>query len=115
LIEQVVNKLSANTGWFDIIEISGVSTPIQFRNNRLHSVTEYQNSGFGVRVSINGKTGFSYTNDASGLMEAADRAEATSKFGDIEDFELPTRISNRMIRGYMALTSPLRSTRRKMR
>jgi PmbA protein len=89
LIEQVVNKLSANTGWFDIIEISGVSTPIQFRNNRLHSVTEYQNSGFGVRVSINGKTGFSYTNDASGLMEAADRAEATSKFGDIEDFELP--------------------------
>ena len=90
-MEKTADRLSAKAGWFDIIEVSGTGTPLLFKNNRLHSVTESQNSGFGVRVSVNGKTGFSYTNDAACLDETADRAVAMSEFGDAEDFDLPDK------------------------
>jgi PmbA protein len=93
LIEQAVDRISSHAEWFDIIEASSTSTSIQFRNRRFHSVTEHQNSGFGVRVNIDGKTGFSYANSPSSLIETADRAVDSSEFGDIEDIELPRMTS----------------------
>ncbi len=90
MIEQIQDRLSGRARWFDIIEVRGAGTPISFANNRLHSVTERHNSGYGVRVNVDGKTGFSYTNDISRLEETADRALQLSAWGDIEDFELPS-------------------------
>lgn len=89
MIERIAERLSGRARWFDVIETRGSSTPISFANNRLHSVTERHNSGFGVRVNVNGKTGFSYTNDADRLEQTADRALALAAWGDEEDFELP--------------------------
>ncbi len=90
MIERIRDRLSGKARWFDIIEIKGSGTPISFTNNRLHSITERHNSGFGVRVNVEGKTGFSYTNDISRLEETADRALQLSAWGDSEDFELPS-------------------------
>lgn len=94
MIERVRGKLAGRARWFDIIESWGASTPLSFANNRFHSMTERSNSGFGVRVNVNGKTGFSYTNDAARLEETAERALALAAFGDEEDFELPAAAGN---------------------
>ncbi|MBN2160999.1 MAG: TldD/PmbA family protein [Spirochaetes bacterium] len=89
MIERVQDRLSGRARWFDIIEVSGSSTPISFKNNRLHSITERHNTGFGVRVNVDGRTGFSYTNDGAALDDMAGRAMELSTWGDREDFELP--------------------------
>jgi PmbA protein len=91
VIEKIRDRLSGRARWFDIIEIRGASTPVSFRNNRLHSITERNNSGYGVRVNVDGRTGFSYTNDPARLIEAADRAVELSSWGDAEDFDLPAK------------------------
>jgi PmbA protein len=91
VIEKIRDRLSGRARWFDIIEIRGTSTPVSFKNNRLHSITEHYNCGYGVRVNVGGRTGFSYTNDAARLMEAADRAVELSAWGDADDFDLPAK------------------------
>lgn len=90
MIERIRDRLTGRARWFDIIEVRGAGTPISFANNRLHSVTERHNSGYGVRVNVEGRTGFSYTNDISRLEETADRALLLAAWGDEEDFELPS-------------------------
>jgi len=90
VIERIRDRLTGRARWFDIIEVRGAGTPISFANNRLHSVTERHNSGYGVRVNVEGRTGFSYTNDISRLEETADRALRLAAWGDEEDFELPS-------------------------
>lgn len=89
MIERIRNRLSGKARWFDIIETRGAGTPISFSNNRLHSITERHNSGYGVRVNVDGRTGFSYTNDITRLEETADRALALAAWGDCENFDLP--------------------------
>jgi PmbA protein len=91
VIENIRDRLSGRTRWFDIIEIRSSSTPVSFKNNRLHSITERNNCGFGVRVNVDGRTGFSYTNDPDRLAEIADRAVELSSWGDAEDFDLPAK------------------------
>jgi PmbA protein len=91
MIERVRQSLSGRARWFDIIEVTGMTTPVSFKNNRLHSITERQNSGYGVRVNVSGKTGFSYTNDSSMVEEAAAKAAVMSPYGDLEEFEIPAQ------------------------
>ncbi|MBP7737614.1 MAG: TldD/PmbA family protein [Spirochaetes bacterium] len=91
MIERIRDRLSGKARWFDIIEVRGSGMPISFANNRLHAVTERHNSGYGVRVNVDGKTGFSYTNDPTRLEETADRALTLSAWGDSEDFDLPAK------------------------
>ncbi|MBN1533948.1 MAG: TldD/PmbA family protein [Spirochaetes bacterium] len=87
--DALIRWLQGTTRWFDIIEVSGESDPVSFKNNRVHSLQFKQNLGYGVRVNIQGTTGFSHTNDPSGLKLAAERAVAMAAFGEREDFELP--------------------------
>ena len=89
MIEKISDRLKGKTKWFDIIEVKGNSTPLSFKNNRLHSITERENTGFGVRVNLEGKTGFSYTNDINKIDEIAGMAINLSKYGDDEEFDLP--------------------------
>ncbi|HPN11804.1 MAG TPA: TldD/PmbA family protein [Spirochaetota bacterium] len=89
MIDRVRGVLSGRARWYDIIHTWGASTPLSFANNRFHSITERHNSGYGIRVNVDGKTGFSYTNDPSRLAVTAERALALAAFGDEEDFELP--------------------------
>ncbi|HPS56886.1 MAG TPA: TldD/PmbA family protein [Spirochaetota bacterium] len=89
MIERVTKTMPGGTRWFDIIHVSGRSTPVKFKNNRLHSLTENENSGTGVRLNIDGHTGFSSTNDDSNIERIAKLAASLSKFGDIENFTLP--------------------------
>jgi len=89
-MDTIIDKFPVNTGWFDIIEVKNTSTPIIFRNNRIHSIANKNNSGFGIRLNINKRTGFSYTNDKKNLELAVNRAVAISNYGEIEQFELPS-------------------------
>lgn len=77
--------------WFDVIETSGEGFSLSYKNNRAHSVNRREGSGAGVRLNISGKTGFAYTNNPDKFTTAAASAAATSKFGETEDFTLPSR------------------------
>jgi len=85
-IERVLPR---GAGWYDAVYVSGRSTPLSFKNNRLHSVSESESSGFGVRVNLDGRTGFSYTNDSDNIDGAVKRSVDMCRYGDRENYSLP--------------------------
>lgn len=87
---EIFDAVPKNTSWFDAVFVKGKSTPLTFKNNRIYSVNESENSGFGVRVNIEGKTGFSFTNDPSGIAGTVKRATASVPYGEIEKFKIPS-------------------------
>lgn len=89
-MERIQRVLAGRTRWYDVIETQGSATPVSFANNRFHSITGRHNRGFGIRVNVEGKTGFSYTNDPAMIEETADRAVALAAYGEAEDFDLPS-------------------------
>ena len=89
MIERVKKTIPNNAKWFDIIETGGESTPITFKNNKIYSILERENSGIGVRVNINGKTGFSYTNDESNISNTVQKAVSLAQYSENENFDLP--------------------------
>jgi predicted Zn-dependent protease len=91
MIEDIASKLKTTCSWFDIYQSEYKSTPIEFRNNKLYSIQENNNSGTGIRLNKNGKTGFSYTNNSDEIENSAKKAEELSVFGDTEDLELPAK------------------------
>jgi len=88
--ESTIAQLKDNSLWFDIIQTSGSSTPVEFKNGNLYSVKERQNSGTGLRVNCGGKTGFAYTNGTD-FDETAQAARALAKYGEDEGFSLPQK------------------------
>jgi PmbA protein len=88
--EILFNTVPGDAEWFDAVYITGKSTPVTFKNNRIYSVNESENSGFGVRVNVDGKTGFSYTNDPGGTADAVKRAVITAPYGEKETFKIPS-------------------------
>ena len=89
MIDDINKRLSGKCRWYDVLETSGSTVPIQFKNNRLYSVQEKENSGLGIRANVKGKTGFSYSNDRGNLDAVIDRALSLSAYGDDEGFDLP--------------------------
>ena len=87
---EIAAAVPKNTSWFDAVFIKGKSMPLTFKNNRIYSVNESENTGFGVRVNIGGKTGFSYTNDPSGIADTVKRATASAPYGEIDNFKIPS-------------------------
>ena len=91
--KQIIDAVPAGADWFDAVIVTGRSTPLDFKNNRLHSVNEKENSGAGVRINIDGRTGFSYTNDSERIGEAVKRSAGLAPFCDKESFSLPADVS----------------------
>lgn len=89
IANNLIQELKNRTKWFDVIEITGSSDPVSFKNNRIHSVQHKQNQGYGVRVNVGGTTGFSHTNDKSAIGDTVERAIALSAYGEREEFDLP--------------------------
>lgn len=89
MIDRITGSIPSGTRWFDIFHVAGRSTPVKFTNNRLHSLTVNENSGTGVRLNMDGRTGFSSTNDDACIEKTVSTAASLSKFGDIENFSLP--------------------------
>lgn len=85
----IERSLPEGVRWYDAVYVSGRSTPVSFKNNRLHSVSETESSGFGIRVNMDGRTGFSYTNDSDNVDGAVKRSLGMCRYGDIENFILP--------------------------
>jgi PmbA protein len=93
VIDEIKKSLSADVRWFDVFETKSESSPISFRNNRLHSVKSRSHGGVGVRVNRNGRTGISYSNDMSQILDVATRASDFSRFCDLESYVLPEIIN----------------------
>jgi len=91
MIHKAAEILSGTASWFDVIEISSVTTPLTFKNNRLHSITERQNSGYGLRANVSGKTGFSYTNNRDRVAVTAKRALELAGYGEPDSFTIPEK------------------------
>ncbi len=81
--------LKANTEWYDIYFEESESFPISFANNRFYSISEKFSSGCGIRVSVDGKIGFSFSNNKDKLLETAQTAVSLSKFSEIQKITLP--------------------------
>ncbi len=81
--------IPSHAKWYDILNVESRSSSISFKNNRLHGINEKENSGMGIRINIDGRTGFSYTNDSDRLSEVTGRAIELAKFGDHEGYDLP--------------------------
>ncbi len=90
IISIIESNVPEEASWYDLIEIKSESTPISFKNNRIHSIFEKENHGFGIRINIKGRTGFSYTNDESKIKNAVKRAVDMSPYCEIESFTLPS-------------------------
>jgi len=90
IIEKIIPQ---GVNWYDAVYVSGKSNPVSFKNNRLYSLSESENSGFGLRINKEGRTGFSYTNDIDNIKDTAKRALAMCSFGDTEGFTLPDSTS----------------------
>lgn len=89
-MERILESMPGKFRWFDAVYVAGRSTPISFRNSRLHSLSESENSGFGIRINRDGRTGFSYTNDGEKKAGAVQRAYSMAPYGDLEGFVLPS-------------------------
>jgi PmbA protein len=92
MIEDLQKKLEKKCDWFDIIFTDGASTPLSFRNNEIYSIRERQTSGYGLRVNVKRRTGFSYTNERDHIEGIIDNALAMAKQGDVEEFKLPAEM-----------------------
>jgi len=91
-IKNLLEPLNSRLNWFDFITEYYQYVPIKFKNNKLFSINDKQNSGFGLRVNKDGKTGLSYTNSPDKLSRMITNAENISKFGEEEKFSLPDKI-----------------------
>ena len=90
MIERIAALLKPHgVTWFDLIEASGMSTPLSFKNNRIHSLKRSQSRGYGIRINWGGRTGFSFTNDPGGIDGAVMRALELARYGEGESFTLP--------------------------
>ncbi len=89
MIENIIKPAPGKCRWYEIFATESSSTPISFKNNRIYSVVERQNSGAGVRVNCGGRTGFAHTNNAGRIDEAMQAATGLAPYGDIEEFALP--------------------------
>lgn len=88
--EKIINAYKKKCSWIDMLQSESESISVSFKNSRLHSVRSRQTGGCGIRVNINGKTGFSFTNDPSRLNETAETASALATFSDPETFIIPS-------------------------
>lgn len=89
MIEKTVEKIQSSCSWFDIYQTESITTPIEFKNNNLYTIKENRNTGIGLRLNKNGKTGFSYTNNADDFDRIHTKAEEISFFGEEESLLLP--------------------------
>lgn len=89
-MDRILESMPGKFRWFDAVYVAGRSTPLSFKNNRLHSLSESENSGFGIRINRDGRTGFSYTNDSERTAGAVGRAYSMAPYGDPENFTLPS-------------------------
>lgn len=93
--DRIEKAIPSGINWYDAVYVSGKSTPVSFKNNRLYSLSESENSGFGARINKLNKTGFSYTNELDNISDTVTRALAMCSYGDVENFTLPeeTKVS----------------------
>lgn len=90
MIEKIKDIAAKKSDWFDIYYSESTSTPIQFKNNRLYTVKDGSNSGMGIRLNKNGRTGLSYTNDEVSAGDIVNRALELAAYGEEESLDLPS-------------------------
>ncbi len=89
-IDKIKNKLHQETAWFDIYSSQSESTSIKFNHSSLEEISQHEDSGTGIRLNKNGRTGFSYTHNDEMIEKAAEKALELSKFGEVENLILPS-------------------------
>ncbi len=91
--DRIEKVIPSGVNWYDAVYVSGRSTPVSFKNNRLYSISESENSGFGIRINRESRTGFSYTNEIDNISDTTKRALSMCVYGDVEKFSLPVSAS----------------------
>ncbi|MGB4269086.1 MAG: TldD/PmbA family protein, partial [Spirochaetota bacterium] len=75
--------------WWDVFAEYSVHKTFSFKNNVFYGARESEIKGYGIRMNVDGKTGFSFCNDISMIDSVIEYARETARYGEIEDYELP--------------------------
>lgn len=75
--------------WWDVFAEYAINRTFTFKNNVFYGVRESEVKGYGIRMNIDGRTGFSFCNDISMLDSVIDYARETARYGEKEEYELP--------------------------
>lgn len=92
MIADIARKLAGACRWYDCLLTSSAGTSVSFKENRLFAIRESQNSGCGLRVNIDNRVGFSYTNAVVEPDDLVSRACSTAPYGDMDDYDLPVPV-----------------------
>jgi PmbA protein len=77
------------TRWWDLFAEYAINRTFSFKNNVFYGVRESELKGYGIRMNVDGKTGFSFCNDISMLDSVIEYARETARYGETEEYELP--------------------------
>ncbi|MGQ9842674.1 MAG: TldD/PmbA family protein [Spirochaetota bacterium] len=77
------------TRWWDVFAEYANNRTFSFKNNVFYGVREAEIKGYGIRMNVNGKTGFSFCNDISMLDSVIESVREIAHYGETEGYELP--------------------------
>ena len=88
-IKQIIDDNKKNVDNIEIYFAETESSPVEFQNNRLHSLDKKYITGVGARVIHNGRVGFSSGNDLSKIDDIIKAAKDSSIYGEKVKYTFP--------------------------
>ncbi|MCX8122643.1 MAG: TldD/PmbA family protein [Spirochaetes bacterium] len=75
--------------WWDVFCEYSIHKNYSFKNNRFYSARQSEIKGYGIRININGNSGFSFCNDVTMIDSVLEYARETARYGEREEYLLP--------------------------
>lgn len=89
-LEKIADKCSKiKSCWWDVFFEYTINKNFSFKNNRFYSAREAELKGYGIRINVDGTTGFSFFNDIAMCDDAIAHAIQTARYGEREEYTLP--------------------------
>ncbi len=88
-MERILDLAMKRADSTEVYHVERNETPIEFRFDRLHTLSRKYTKGTGLRVIKDGRIGFSSTTNLSRLEELVENALQSAKHGQESKFELP--------------------------
>jgi len=88
-LERILDLARQRFAHAEVFEETGESMSVSFEDNRLKEITAHQSRGVGLRVIHEGRIGFAATTDLRDPARLVEMAEASVRFGDEAEFDLP--------------------------
>ncbi len=88
-VERTLTALKGRCDQAEVFAYESESTPVDFEDSSLKTITSRQSQGLAVRVVREGRIGFASTTDLRNPVRCVDMAVENAAFGDEAKFEFP--------------------------